>query len=242
MSGDSQLTPPGSLLPPSGAALSGPTTSEPAFAAAGAPATQVPPAATPNGPRPWLWVHTAHPNPVTRGEAPGEPTASATTFPPQWRTHPAPRGLDIVGGRRVGLDGAVTLDRVASGHGALTISWSHEDADCDLLGFADGTVVEARGRDLVVDLVPGVRRVLVATGTRGQRQLPSSRLLVTNGDTVVELRLPGGTSYGVWPRLSLIGVDEFVVLIDEADPGSGGYEQVARSYAFDPESIVRAGR
>lgn len=141
------------------------------------------------------------------------------------------------------LDRALALDRLASGHGALTLHWSlASDPAFDLLAYADDTSLEVRGDDIVIDLLPGVHRVLVATGTRGQAQLPDSMLTVSNGATVVECRLPGGTSLGVWPRISLVGVDEFIVVLDERDPRSGGYEQVAKAYDHDPLTFVRAGR
>ena len=73
-------------------------------------------------------------------------------------------------------------------------------------------------------------------------ELPESSIVVANGSTRVECRLPAGTSYGVWPRLSLVGVDEFVVLLDERDPSSGDLAPVAAAYGHEAATFVRAGR
>ena len=89
--------------------------------------------------------------------------------------------------------------------------------------------------------MPGFRRVLLTTGTREPRGLPPLSLLLSNGDTIVECQLPQGRSNGVWPRLSLVRVDEFFVVIDERDNASGHLDNVAAAYGFSPRDVVIAG-
>lgn len=269
------LAPPGISAPPS---TPGPSTPGPASAAGQAQPAASPSASSPttSGPRPWLWVHTARPNPLeapsatpvstastpattgapavsppaaghrstSAGTPPGPAGASRTpaSFPPARVCHDAPRGLEMTGGTTTQLDGAITLDRLASGYGALTISWSHTGEGRDLLALVDGSTVDPRGDEFVIDLLPGLDRILICTGTARGVELPASSIIVANGSTRVECRLPAGTSYGVWPRLSLVGVDEFVVLLDEHDPSSGDLGPVAAAYGHDAATFVRAGR
>lgn len=151
-----------------------------------------------------------------------------------------PLGLEVVGGRSMQLRRAIALDRLASGYGYLTISWSQRGHGLDLVAFQDGSVVAARGHTLTVDLSQPQRRVLIGTGTRGTMPLPASELLVSNGATQLNVPILGGTSLGFWPRLSITRVDGFVVVRHEGDPLSGVFSAVAAAYGYDERTFVMA--
>ena len=136
------------------------------------------------------------------------------------------------------LHRVVALDRLASGVGFLTVEWSLRRRGYDLLALQDGSSVTARGNTLTIDMTQPMNRVLVATGTQGTMPLPPSELRVSNGSTQVIIPIDGGTSLGVWPRLTLTRVDEFVVVRHEHDPLSGILGAVAGAYGYDERSFV----
>lgn len=186
---------------------------------------------------------TETPSPRQPATSASAPTGSANThssFPPHRRLSPSPSNVKIVGGQRVDLHRMVALDRLASGYGAITVEWSLHEAGLDLLAFYDGPAVEQRGSQLVIDMHKGIDRVLLATGSQTPRDLPPSTLTLSNGSTTVVGALPEGRSEGVWPRISLFGVDEFVVVIDEEDPFSGNFVAIARAYGFDEKNFIAA--
>lgn len=151
-----------------------------------------------------------------------------------------PFGLDVVGGTTVRLNRAVALDRLASGYGFLTIEWPVHQRGYDLLALQDGSSVSARGNAIAVDLSDPLGRVLIATGTRGTTTLPATTLRVTTASTHVEVPIDGGTSLGVWPRLTITKVDEFVIIRHERDPLSGNLSAVAKAYGYDERNFTLA--
>lgn len=160
--------------------------------------------------------------------------------PAKRRASRPPQGVSVVGGRAVKLHRVVALDRLASGVGYLTVEWRLRQRGFDLLALHDGSSVAARGNTLTVDLTQPMNRVLIATGTQGTMPLPASELRVGNGTTQVIVPIDGGTSLGVWPRLTLTRVDEFVVIRHEHDPLSGILGAVAGAYGYDERNFVLA--
>lgn len=161
-------------------------------------------------------------------------------IPARRRPSRPPQGVSVVGGRTVKLHRVLALDRLASGIGYLTVEWRLRQRGFDLLALHDGSTVAARGNTLTLDLTQPMNRVLIATGTQGTMPLPPSELRVSNGTTQVIVPIDGGTSLGVWPRLTLTRVDEFVVIRHERDPLSGILGAVAGAYGYDERNFVLA--
>lgn len=130
------------------------------------------------------------------------------------------------------------MDRLASGHGFLTVEWSIRRHGHDLLALQQNSAVAPRGSTLAIDLTQPMHRVLVATGTQGTMALPPSDLRISNGSTQIIVPLEGGTSLGVWPRVSISKVDEFVLIRNERDPLSGILGAVSRAYGYDERTFV----
>lgn len=180
-------------------------------------------------------------------EAP-EPVAAATASPvaasPQaspFRTLSLPpHSISVVGGTSERVNRVAALDRLASGYGFLTIEWPVHQRGYDLLSLHDNAIVSARSGAITVDVSAPLGRVLIATGTRGTTQLAPSELRVSNGSTTVTFPIDGGTSLGVWPRLSISKVDEFVVIRNEQDPLSGTLTAVAGAYNYDERNFTLA--
>lgn len=160
--------------------------------------------------------------------------------PAKRRPSPPPSGLSVIGGRAAKLHRVVALDRVASGFGYLTVEWTVRQRGWDLLALQERSTVAVRGNTLAIDLTRPLGRVLVATGTQGTMPLPPSELRVSNGATQVIVPIDGGTSLGVWPRLTITRVDEFVVIRHERDPLSGILGAVAKAYGYDERDFVLA--
>ena len=171
------------------------------------------------------------------GEAPA-PSGRVEVVPARRRPSPPPLGVSVVGGRTVKLHRVAALDRLASGVGYLTVEWLVRRRGLDLLALQDGSSVTPRGNTLTVDMTQPMNRVLIATGTQGTMPLPPSEMRVSNGSTQVIVPIDGGTSLGVWPRLTLTRVDEFVVIRHEHDPLSGVLGAVASAYGYDERSFA----
>lgn len=165
---------------------------------------------------------------------------SVDVVPARRRPSRPPQGISVVGGRTVKLHRVVALDRLASGIGYLTVEWRVRQRGFDLLALQDGSTVAARANTLTIDLTQPMNRVLIATGTQGTMPVPASELRVSNGSTQVIIPIDGGTSLGVWPRLTLTRVDEFVVIRHEHDPLSGILSAVAGAYGYDERNFVLA--
>jgi len=174
------------------------------------------------------------------GDSAAQPTASTPleVVPPKRRPSPPPAGVSVVGGRTVKMHRVAALDRLASGVGYLTVEWLVRQRGLDLLALQDGSSVTPRGNTLTIDMTQPMNRVLIATGTQGTMPLPPSEMRVSNGSTQVIVPIDGGTSLGVWPRLTLTRVDEFVVIRHEHDPLSGVLGAVASAYGYDERSFA----
>lgn len=183
----------------------------------------------------------AAPHPVApQQDAPATPASLQPQASPRRELSFPPAGMDVVGGTTVQLNRVVALDRLASGHGFLTIQWPVHQRGYDLLSLHDRAMVSARSASLALDVSAPFGRLLVATGTRGTTTLPPSELRVSNGATTIIVPIAGGTSLGVWPRLSISKVDEFVVIRHEQDMLSGNLSAVAEAYGFDERNFTLA--
>ena len=185
------------------------------------------------------------PGPQAEPDLPPEPRQESRTGIRQVlgnaRTLSAPPlGLDVVGGTNVRLNRVVALDRLASGFGFLTLEWPAQQRGYDLLALHDQASISARGSAITVDLSVPLGRVLIATGTRGTTTLAPSSLRVTNGATHLDVPIDGGVSLGVWPRLTIARVDEFVVIRHEQDPLSGNLTAVSKAYGYDERNFTLA--
>ena len=166
--------------------------------------------------------------------------SAARTIPPGPRLSPPPFGMDVVGGTTVQLNRVVALDPLASGYGFLTVEWPVHQRGHDLLCVFDQARVSARANSLAIDVSGSLGRILIATGTRGTTQLAPSQLRITNGSTTILVPIDGGTSLGVWPRLSISKVGEYVVIRHEKDPLSGTLTAVSAAYGYDERNFLLA--
>ena len=168
------------------------------------------------------------------------PTVASPAASPFRELSLPPHSTSVVGGSSVKVNRVVALDRLASGYGFLTVEWPVHQRGYDLLSIHDNASVTARSGAICIDLSGPLGRVLIATGTRGTTQLAPSELRVSNGATTVTFPISGGTSLGVWPRLSISRVDEFVLIRHEQDMLSGTLTAVAGAYDFDERNFTLA--
>lgn len=153
---------------------------------------------------------------------------------------PRPHGIKVIGGISAHLHRVIALDAMASNIGYLTVEWSLRQNGFDLLALSENATVAARGTSLAVDLAGPLGRVLIATGSRGTMPMPASELRLTNGSTRVTVPIEGGTSLGMWPRLSLTRVDGYLVVRHEHDLLSGVLGAVAGAYGYDERQFTLA--
>ena len=180
----------------------------------------------------WLTAVMDHPDPRSLDSV-AAPTSTATVV----TVEPAPFAresllecLDKPVSSHVDLTDIVALDRLASGYGTMTF---------DLDGASPATLFkfgacEVNSRCAELDLHEPFEKVVIALLTPEGRptQVSRGRLRISALGVTLDLAIPGGTGYGVWPLVSLYSVGQHVVVVPEFDERSGPADAVADAYGF----------